>query len=90
MVRSSEKIRVEIIMGSSFKIDAALTAKIIIIIILMTMYFGCTSKIHMETPKPVSDREKIYKDELLWAYKPSVNIRSEASENGKQLAHLDV
>jgi hypothetical protein len=75
-------------MNFFFKKDAALAAKIIIIIILMMLYFSCTSKIHVETPAPVSGREKIQKDELLWAYKPSVNIRNEASENGKQLAQL--
>jgi len=50
--------------------------------------FGCTSKKTVETPVADIDRGSVYKDALLWVYKPNVNIRDKASGSGNKLAQL--
>jgi len=65
-----------------------MNVKISICILLIFTVFGCTAKKSIEIPEPDIDKEAVYKESLLWVFKPSVNIRNNASGSGEQLAQL--
>ena len=52
------------------------------------MMLGCATKKIVESPEPDIDKETIFKEALLWAYKPTVNIRDRASGSGNRVAQL--
>ena len=52
------------------------------------MMLGCAAKKTVETPEPDIDKETVYKEALLWAYKPTVNIRDKASGSGAMVDQL--
>jgi hypothetical protein len=50
--------------------------------------FGCTTKESLEPPTSDVDKDAVYRNALLWVFKPNVNIRENASASGRKLESL--
>jgi len=70
------------------KSDNMLNSRILFFILMLFLMFGCTAKKTVEAPKTDIDKETIYKDALLWVFKPTINIRDNASGSATKLASL--
>jgi len=50
--------------------------------------FGCTSKESIEPPVSDVDKDAVYKEALLWVFKPNINIRESASGSANKVTAL--
>jgi hypothetical protein len=65
-----------------------MNTNIILLTLFIIMMLGCAAKKTIETPDADLDTEVNYKLAVLWAYKPKVNIRDNASGSGITTARL--
>jgi len=65
-----------------------MNTKIILSLLAIIIIIGCTAKKTIKAPEADVDKEAVYKEALLWVYKPTINIRDRASGSGEKLAQL--
>ena len=65
-----------------------MTLRVRLLSLTLLVLLGCTAKESLESPETDIDKDAIYRNALLWVFKPSINIRDSASSSAKKLGSL--
>jgi hypothetical protein len=59
------------------------------VIFIIFIILGCAAKKSVESLDTDIDKDAVHRDDLLWVFKPNINIRDSASGSGTKLASLE-